>query len=46
MEILDVHKRRILRSLNEEKIVLFIGAGCSKECGIPDSKEIPKFPLN
>ena len=40
MEIDAVHKKRILTSLKKEKIVLFIGAGCSKECGIPDSKEI------
>lgn len=40
MEIIDPHKKKILSSLKKEKVVLFIGAGCSKECGIPDSKGI------
>jgi len=40
MEIIDPHKKKILSSLKMEKVVLFIGAGCSKECGIPDSKGI------
>ncbi|WP_406660154.1 SIR2 family protein [Methanolobus sp. ZRKC3] len=42
MEITDSHRTRILAALEKEKIVLFIGAGCSKECGIPDSKTITK----
>jgi len=43
MEIGETHKKNILSSLLKEKIVLFIGAGCSKECGVPDSKEIVKI---
>lgn len=46
MEIIDPHKKRILSSLSKEKVVLFIGAGCSQECGIPNSNEIIDFLKN
>ena len=40
MEIDEKHKIKILNALKSESLVLFIGAGCSTEAGMPSTPEI------